>query len=204
MELLLGPENSKIISKDVYCLTCFEIFQSQVEDSQKVMTTQCLSPRVSRKCNTCKNTEESNDRDSFVACDVSTDRNECCLGVESTSPYLCQMVRYRAQGSFGMSLCFGWLSSFCSPVILWSCQVLALFLTLCLTSWVWWERRCIQDRTRRETKVSNSHHSFLPTRPFLSSPWSSHLSRSPFRWQKVRKYLWLPPDTRWDFSVVFF
>lgn len=43
-------------------------------------------------------------------------------GVESMSLPLCQPVWNPARGNFRRSLCFGWLSSSSSPVILWSCQ----------------------------------------------------------------------------------
>lgn len=120
-------------------------------------------------------------------------------GVESTSLPLCQPVRNAAQGNFRMSLCFGRLSSSSSPVILWSC--LALFLTLCLPSWVWRERRHVSGLRRERQKYPIHLVRFPPQGHSYTFTSQAPLLMSPSQVTGGKKTPpWFMPDTRRDFS----
>lgn len=117
-----------------------------------------------------KYTDESNNRSSFVACDVSTGRNERWLrGGVHVSPSLCQPTRNPAQGNFRMSLCFGRLSSSSSPVILWSCQAPCSLPQSLVCSRGSDGREDTSRTVPGETKVSHSPPPFPPAGPFLPS-----------------------------------
>lgn len=86
-------------------------------------------------------------------------------GVESTSFPLSQQAWNPVQGNFRRSLCFGWLSSSRSPVILWSgwaprspLRSLSILVSLM------WEKTL-----SGETKVSDSPPGFPPAGPFQPS-----------------------------------
>lgn len=143
-----------------------------------------------------QNTGESNNRSSFVARDVSTGRSECWLRVESMSLPLCQPVWSLAQGNLRRSLCFGWLSSSGSLVILWSCQAPCslphslsplMGLTGEKTLSAWCQSSIPFTSTVYPQRGHFNHHL-----PALSS-------RFLVRWQKKS---WFFPDTSRDFSIM--
>lgn len=86
-------------------------------------------------------------------------------GVETTSFPLSHQAWNPVQGNFRRSLCFGWLSSSRSPVILWSHRALRspLHSLSILVSLIW------EKTLSGETKVSDSPPVFPPAGPFQPS-----------------------------------
>lgn len=115
-------------------------------------------------------------------------------GVESTSFLLSQQAWNPVQGNFRRSLCFGWLSSSRSAVILWSRRAprsplrsLSILVSL------------MRGKTLSgETKVSDSPPVFPPAGPF--QPSSAPLLEIHVRWQEERNAPFLS-TTRGDFSL---
>lgn len=101
-----------------------------------------------------KYTDEWNNSGSFVACDVSTGRNERWLrgGVHVSPPSVSRwgaLHRGTLEGAFVLvdSPPLALLSSFDHV------RLLALYLTLCLPSWVWRGRRHVQDCAGRDQSI---------------------------------------------------
>lgn len=105
-------------------------------------------------------------------------------GVESMSLPLCQPVWNPARGNFRRSLCFGWLSSSSSPVILWSCQApWALPHSLSTLMGLMGEKTV--SRLHQESPNYPIHlHRSPPSRRAIAATLTS---RFPVRWQDVKK-----------------
>lgn len=116
-------------------------------------------------------------------------------GVETTSFPLFHQVWNPVQGNFRRSLCFGWLSSSRSPVILWSHRALRSPLrSLSMLVSLMWEKTL-----SGETKVSDSPPVFPPAGPF--QPSLAPLLEIHVRWQEERNTPSLS-TTRGDFSLM--
>ena len=143
-----------------------------------------------------KCSDESNSRRSFVACDVSTGRNECWLrgGVHvSPSPSTGEEPRHRGTLERAFVLVDSPpLARSCHPLITSGSSLAFLSLSV-YPHGPYGERRRVQDCAGGDQSIPFTS-SVLPPQghslPSPPQPTPPHSSRSPVRWQEVRKHSW--------------